>query len=565
MKPKIYKAKFDKDYIVDYLNKNLYQEFGKTIVKKEENVQMTLFFDIHEKKAPQWMEDLRIFFSLKELVSNPLDQYNAVIVVETQNSIYLLPFGKAHWKVESISDTDFGLNFAEKSINTNDITLKSVNYIERNIMQGVLNYKKGQIEFPQVSESYKLVSGRPENDKIYGTSIDCGTGITLSKSFVLSSTNTDFFNLFNEIDNTISSDKIKSTIPKMKQLSSKDPLCTILNKKLLDMLISQEELSSLALNISRIQIMDNRVEIIENSERLKLYLVNRKKETEQDVELDSDNVIKFIKTHAEHITSIDQMRFTLAKSDDSTTSALPFLKLIFCEIMYDGKNYILNDGKWSYFNDRFYKLLEQKLEEINSVVNFESQYSIEYESAKSGELVGEGGYIEKISQNPDIVKLHKRNLSISGSTIEIADIYHKNIDELFAIKRGTKTSLAMYSFEQAILSMHALINHTEFDVINELQKYNNRDIYNDSKKYPDIDDNCISNIVGCKNSSVLWLVDDTTSYVYDGVKNKTFKLNEFKSLLLKLKIVDWYSFIKENGYNPKLYFALDLPIEKSNN
>lgn len=31
--------------------------------------------------------------------------------------------------------------------------------------------------------------------------------------------------------------------------------------------------------------------------------------------------------------------------------------------------------------------------------------------------------------------------------------------------------------------------------------------------------------------------------------------------MLKLKIVDWYSFAKDNGYRPNLYFAIDKPQE----
>lgn len=57
------------------------------------------------------------------------------------------------------------------------------------------------------------------------------------------------------------------------------------------------------------------------------------------------------------------------------------------------------------------------------------------------------------------------------------------------------------------------------------------------------------------------MVDKERKYVYNGVNEKNLKLQEFKSIMLKLKIVAWYDFSREHGYEPKLYFALDKPVK----
>lgn len=94
----------------------------------------------------------------------------------------------------------------------------------------------------------------------------------------------------------------------------------------------------------------------------------------------------------------------------------------------------------------------------------------------------------------------------------------------------------------------------------KLAEYNaNRD---DTKlKHDNIPVSTLNKIIKCKNSSVLWLVDNKVKYIYEGVINGEFKVSKFQSLLLRLKILNWYSFCKEYGYEPTLYFAVDRPVE----
>lgn len=563
MKPKVYKAKLNFSEISDFLLEQGYRQIGKTKINKDHKVKITMFFDVHSKKNPEWVEELLLFFNSIDMIKTEIpNQYNAVIIIETQSSVFLLPKGQAFWAVEKISDLGFGLNFAEKAISSKDIIMKSVSYIQRNKMRGITNYKKDQNEFPQASESYFYVSGKPEAENFFGSNVDCGTAITFSENYNLNDEGKtgEFYQLFNEIDITLNLKDKKSIIPRLHIVSKKDSLHELLNTNLVNDLKLSSETSKLLININRIQMIGNSINILENEQQLGIYISGRKRDLEEKINLKDSEIIQYINKHAKLITSIEQLRFALY--DDGglpIKSEITFLQLMYCEIEVEKKIYVLDNGKWGYFNDRFYELLEEKLSEIDEIVNFEDSFSIEYDSHEKGELAGEGGYIEIISRNSDFVKLHKRNLSVSGSTIEVADIYDKNRNELFAIKRGTDASLAMYSFEQSLLSIQVLTNKKEFNVKKELLKYNNRTNYKDTKKYPNIREKVLDQIIECKDTSVLWLVDDKKKYIFNKVNSKSFKLNEFKSLMLKLKIVDWYSFTKDNGYNPKLYFAIDKP------
>ncbi|WP_208559320.1 DUF6119 family protein [Marinilactibacillus kalidii] len=561
MVPKIYKSKYDYKKLEEMLMENDYKKIGEEKKYTTENVRISLFFEIHEKNIPDWVIEVMKFFGDEENYSREIPmQYNAIIIVRTKKSIYLLPKGRAFWQVEKLADLDFGLNFAEKAIESQEIVMKSVSFIQRNMMRGVMNYKKNQNEFPQASESYSYVSGKPISETIYGKSIDCGTGVTFPRNYELNNSKSirDFCNLFNEIDITLSLKDRKSNIPRLRNISKKEKLYSQLNDSLLSEIKTTSSKDVVAINISRIQIVDNSINISTNNQSLGIYIRGEKRETEEKISLTGTEVVRYIKERTALISNLEQINFAIYDDEGQPIkSNFSFKQLIYAEIEINNKVYVLDSGKWGYFNNKFYETLEEKLIEIDSIVEFDNEYSISYDSHEKGELSGEGGYIEKLTENADMIKLHKRNLNVSGATIEVADIYNKKSNELLAIKRGMDTSTAMYSFEQSLLSIQILTNKEEFQVRKELLKYNNRKKYENVQTYPNIREGMVKKIIDCKNASVLWLIGDKPIYVFDGVRERNFKLSQINSIMLKLKIVDWYLFTKDSGYVPKLYFAFD--------
>lgn len=563
MKPKVYRAKLDISDVRNFLIENNYRQIGRTKKIKEYQIKIELFFDVHLKQIPDWVEELLVYFNSTNIFGEETpNQYNAILIVETKSSVYLIPRGQGFRAAEKVSDLDFGLDFAEKTLRSKDIVMKSVSYVQRNKMRGITNYKKEKNELPQASESYFYVSGKPADEHIFGSNIDCGTAISFTSNYNLNdeSSANKFYQLFNEIDITFKLAEKKTTIPRLHTIEKEDIKHQELNNKLIKDLREGAEKSAVIININRIQLIGSSINILESEHYLGIYIVNKKKETEEEIELNDSEIIDYIEKYSDLITSIDQIRFVLYNADgDPIEKGLSFLKLVYCEMESDERFYILDNGKWGYFNDKFYELLKAELNEIDDIVEFRSDLSIEYDSYEKGELAGEGGYIETLSQDPDLIKLHKRNVSTSETTIEIADIYDKRRKELLAIKRGTKTSVSMYSFEQSLTSLQVLRNREDFNVKEELLKYNVSGKYRDEKKYPYVDEELVDDIVNCRNSSVVWLIDESPQYIFEKVNNESLKLNDFKSLMLKLKIVDWYNFMKDNSYNPKLYFAVDKP------
>jgi len=563
MKPKVYKAKenYKREDIVKRLTAdNKFEQVGDLKNNHDENVKLYLFRELSPKTTSDWIKELEIFFKVEPKYEQIASQYNAIMLVETSKSIYLLPNGYAYHTVEKVADPDFGLSFAEKTVSEDGISLKGVTYIQRNKIREVTHFKEEQNEFPQASESYFSISATPIDEEIFGNNIDCGKAISFSKNYQLNDEKgkDDFLKLFNEIDIAYYDNEGVSTFPRFKLLEKKDNKNEKLDQSLLNILKEEESSTDISLGINRIQLAGNKIEILDAIN--KIY-VHRKynPHKKQEIGINGENLDTFIQERHEKIDSMDDLRLIVSNNNDEIKSG-PLKNFIFAQVESNTSKgnevFILDEGKWGYFNDRFYELLDQKMDEINEKVNFDDKYNIKYSVVKD-KFEGEDAYIEKLlDKNNNLYELHKRFISSEGIDIELADIYDSDEDELLTIKRGVKTSTAIYSFEQSILGTRMLSNQEEFEVKENLEKIR--------KQHNKLPDRVIDEILVCRNQRVLWLVSDTPEYVHEGVKDKSFKVGELKSILLRLKIVDWYTYLQENNYDIKLYFALDRQVQKNN-
>ncbi|MFZ8763574.1 DUF6119 family protein [Enterococcus diestrammenae] len=564
MKVKVYKANKTLEEITNHLEQKEYRQKGETKNFPSHSIKLLLYTDVHARPLPEWYEEMLEMFDIQDFLDFEPKQVNAVIVIETTRSIFLVPKGQGFWTVEGVCELDFGLRFGEKTVYQRDISLKGVSFVQRNKVRGVTHYKEGQNEFPQASEAFFNIQGKPVDEHIFGASINCGTAVDFSKNFntnfkiETSPRQFEFIQLFNEIDNALVLQS-KSNFPRIEYIKSTNSLSQTLDEILLTELKADSDQTAIFLNMHKIHSIANRVEVLSGEEVVKAYVVNHKSQTECVIDSVNNSLTDFIIEHQDFIDNINDVRIQIINEDGTQSSKISTIKEVaYCEIAHEGFTYILDRGRWGKFNQRFRDLLDEKLDEITQIVNFSNEYSIEY--PVNDTLSGEAAYIEKLCSNKNYDKLHTRNINVSGTKVEIADVYSRISKELLAIKRGTKTALALYSFDQSILSIQALANSNDFNVEDELLKYNKRDSYPDVQKYPNIRKNRVKEIIECKKTGILWLIDKDPAYVYHAVISETFSLKDFKSLLLKVKIIDWYSFVMDNGFKPHIYLVADSPI-----
>lgn len=557
----------DFDEVSRLLSENNYIQIGDSRVEPQNNLEMFLFFESHEKERVNWLSELLKFFNVSKedyeehnIFDDTLYQYNAVIILKTPNNLYAHSLSQGFRVLEKIIDEEFGLKFAEKTIKNEHITLKNVSYIQKNKMKGITNYKKDQGEFPKASESYAYVSGKPDFD-FYGNSIDCGTGVSFSKNFDINSTE-GFYQLselLKNVDEALTLKDNKSILPRKKRIAKKSQLSKLLDEEVVKKIVDNTDEIGIALDVSKIHLVNNSINIYSENNHLEIYISNHLQKTKEELEPYDGAIVEYIRKNKEIITSLTDIKIRVTNHEYHVIESRPLKEWIYCELEYESMLYTLDSGYWGYFNDKFSELLRKQLEEVNRAIEYNDEFNIPYISGE-GRLKGEGGYIEKLSEGKNYIKLHQRNINYNGVPIEIADIYKRDTQELIAIKRGMDTSNSMYSFEQSILSVQLLRNTTEFDVEKELLKYNDRNIYEDKEKFPNIQKPTIGKILDSRISSVLWL-QSTEKYV-KMADERQFDFNQIGSILLKLKIVDWYSSIMENNFTPKIYMGKDLQVNK---
>jgi len=550
MKLKVYKADYDysMDNIRNELSEKGYERVASINRDRSTDVYFELYFDVHDKTLPIWYGEISDFFQIETEELFP-KQFNAVIIAKTNNSIYLVPKGQGYHLAFKVADLNFGLDFAERQIHSKEVTLKSSNYIQNNKVSEVTNYRNSGSELPRANESIFTITAKPKNEEIYGETIECSSGITLSKNYNLwrnSENNniTSFTNLFNEIDTTMSQDKLNN-LPRSITYSKNSEESRQLDNHLY-LYLQDETNDNISFNVNKILEINNGITINDEINNLFLYVKNNRDTTKQ-IGINSVEVMEFLESNSNLISSLNDIKYKLYDEDDNVLSRGEIKDILFAEIENDENTYLLQNGRWQYLNNSFIKALNNQLAEYQKYVYFDSDYNSKYQNDENESNFNEDSYIEELSDNLNVTVLHKKFVKDGSTQIEIADLYDQSKNELFAIKMGTETSKALYSLDQANLGTKILINSKEFNVKDDLQNIDET-----------LESTIIEDIISCKNINILWLVRRTPNYIYEDVINERFRLEKFKSLLLKLKLSDWITSALEHNFNPKIYFSYNL-------
>lgn len=554
MKIRIYHSKINS---YRELKKKILDEDGyvsKKIIQKDRmfDTQFELFVQIRPKSNPSWVTEIATFFeiTLSEFDSN---QYNAVITAVTSNNIYLIPFGRAYSFIEKLSHLDFGLDFAERTLPKANTSLKTSTYILQNKMREITNYKERQNDRIQASESILSISGKfsDEDFKFFGSSVECGYSVALSKNFEVGNVdnlqiNDNFKNLFNNIDEVLKRTPI-SAYPRLHYIDKGSDEDIRLDNLLLNSILEYnvevpKDSIQVSLNINRIVQRDGRIDINSIENDFNVFIKRKKTATLQSINLDSLDLIQFIKTQSQHIIKLSDVSCEYGEQTNTYTS--PLKDNIFCEIELDDRVYVLDNGRWGYLSESFFTLVESKLSDLDQYMSINNLFD-----APINVGTNENEYIADLILDSSYIELHKKFILHNGIQLELADIYDLDNDSLIAIKSGTETSKALYSIDQSTLSMHMLANANDFNISDYLMKETGIPVQQHEH---------IQKIISSRNVCLLWIVHKTPRYVHDSVSAGDFKLNDFNSFLLKLKIIDWFDFALDNGFSPSIIFAKEL-------
>lgn len=508
--------------------------------KNVNNSTFYLFINQRKREEKKWFNELlKVFEDLKNINPNFGEIYNAILIFESENNLFGIPFGYAYHKLRGICDPEFAMNFAEAELPSSNIELKGSIFIQNTKLKELVRYKPGSVIKHDPGESFYFVIGKPKNP-YFGNKIKCGFSIEFSKEFSLE--NEESLNEINKFINKVNSssssrNKKISNFPRIYRLKKSDPFTKKLDDFLLKKLKEKEkgkDFEDIEVFIEHLFIFheygfldfESEVTIKYNDENDKVKLYSKK------LDYTLDSICDFLKE--KDVKDLKDVRIVF-QNQEMEENEFKLKDILFVHLKYEKENYVLNEGFWGKYNDSFEKIIKEKLNDI-------SNKKVKINEFKIKGLKNEDKIISKIvSSSLGIESLHKcfvsfQNGTIKAKKIEIADLYKDNDRELITVKRGKNRDLC-YAFDQAYLGTICLSQRESIKPSKSSKTKLNK--------------NKLEKILALKLYSIL-LIFEQESYSKQ-IKNNEFNLNNLQSFILKLKIAWWDDFIKTTNLDYRIY------------
>ncbi|HDL9115446.1 TPA: TIGR04141 family sporadically distributed protein [Staphylococcus aureus] len=524
-----------------------------------------------DKKLLDWQLLIKnVYLDTEEddnLFSESGHHFDAILFLKEdttlQNNVYIIPFGQAYHDINNLIDYDFGIDFAERAIKNEDIVNKNVNFFQQNRLKEIVNYRRNSVDYVRPSESYISVQGHPQNPQIFGKTMTCGTSISLRVPNRKQQFIDKISVIIKEINAIINLPQKISEFPRivtLKDLNKIEVLDTLLLKKL----SNSSTTENISIDISRFLELSNMILLLDDMLDVNIYINSFKNNTLETFDA-TDPEVDYITEIGDYllkydVNSINDVRIEVIDNLGHSNNML-LKTILHAEVeMEDGKKYLLQNGKWGYFNREFFDLLNDHLNEIEIRYNTLTPTGLVFKE-------GEEGYIKEIVGRlpEEYLMLHKKfikpinkNFIVKGNGIELADLYNIKNKELFTIKRGINTSLSLYSLEQNIIAINAL---------KYPESYNFEELI---EAIPDNSENIFNDIQRSTNFSIVWILPISSidnmpikDMVHtSNVINKNFQLTNLGLVLLKNKLVEWSLYLKDQRINPIIY--METPTEDRN-
>lgn len=488
-----------------------------------DNIEVSLFVEYSNRNAPPWQTFLQNTFKFESIDLGL--QINSILLFKKSNSLYIIPFGRSYSRILDIIDFEFGMNFAEKQIMNEKIKGKKIDYYLQNKVRELTTFGSNWIESPLPNQSYSEVTGGVRNPEIFGNNVTCSDKVKFTLNNPLNNELLEkIFTIIFQADETLKSPHTNTSIPRIKSIK-KDKDSEDLYSHLYDLI--QHKSKDVTIKFVGINEFYDYNELY-NLEQITFYYDKVKKD------------------NAFYITSVENLIETLCRKqydlrklkiqithENGEKEIFPVWKILDISIKYENNIYIHTKNKWYYLNDSFIELLEAQLKEIT--------IEIPQINLPENAMSDEDKFIDNIVENNSgWIKLHKKFIKGNISTkVELADLYNSNKKELFIVKMGLETSDTIYSLQQAILSL---------SMLNDKENYDFSEITTQLNPHSDLNN--------CNKYSILWpLTSKKTAAKYLKLyEENNLTLDKIGSILIKLKLSEWYSICSSYNYEPKVYF-----------
>lgn len=509
--------------------------FERDINKK--NVKAVINSSFYYKSTPKdhenitWLEEWKSFFNLKNLDSKFFSLHYGAILISLDKKKYIISYGRSHQTIQRLSNINFGLDIAERIIDASNIQVKNSSFINNKKNREYTQFKNNGFLLSKIGESNNQIIGDIQIDipsfklNKYKNAIKFSSSIKISNANL---SNTDLIELVGELHFIEKLLKPRVPLPRMELITDKR-IINILNRELIKNL-HNKNLEKFTL----VHLIEDGNEFGPPFEDEKIFLHSYKPYplSEYNLEL----IINIIsENQLENVNSI-----TIINASRSKIYQL--LKIIDFSVLVKGITYSLFEGKWAKLNHSFMDFLNSQVEYVNGITTFDKNYDFtddvllkgtdlmnkkpEYDKVKYGEYP----YNIYFENKNNLTLLDRKSDHVKFKKIEFADLYNKTSSRLTHVKIGetsqfracisqSSNSSRIYSTDTSILKEYKIENVKEIEMI---------------------------------------FVTDLKSIIND---NKV-DFNKSMSVNFKLELVNWFQYIKELNYIPKITLSQDLRTKK---
>ncbi|VXA93984.1 conserved hypothetical protein [Exiguobacterium sp. 8H] len=514
---------------------------SKIIIENEQlsvKVHVDFFFklDREESSEIKWAKYWGEYFGDNSKQSKIVESAYGVIITELGGNLYAISLGRGHSYVNTSADLDFGFNIAERVYDNNSIEVKSARFLNQSKSRALTQYHADSFVSSEVGESHELVVSKIKlKEKYsrfllskYSDNMKFGTSVRLS---VNSYEPTEILDIIHELDYLLRNESAVGGLSRMiliKENEDNLPLISDLNRRLLNSILKKET------NVSLSYFMEDNGEVFINPENDdNIEIVYKKSYELESFSIDS------LATALEALECEDISKVSIRLNTENTTKVF-LMKLIDYSIDFRGKTFCLYKGKWASFNKSYMDFINREISKVNDFIIYDEKFNL------NASVLKKGRKIQKLSpQTYDQVKyaeypyniylehefgyelLDRKNDHSSFKSVEFADLYNRDEEDLIHVKIGNTTEMR-YCIKQ---SLHSA------------------DIYNMNRKVLEE-----YNILNVSNISMLFITKIQSIIRKDG----TIDISKIKSIYFKIEIIEWLTKIRSLNYNPKIIIAQDL-------
>lgn len=536
---------FDYNKLIEKINESILKKFNKDfssreLIYEDKNKKIKLYgiygVTDNTNNPNSWENNITELFGLSDAQKKIVNSSYGLIIINYNDEIYIISFGRAYTLISEYIDGDFGLKMASKVMNEKTIKTQSSKFYSMAKSKSITEYNNTTFE-TDFSESVDCLRGDLQEytgrHYIDNLSNLIKTNKVKFTTSIEVSTKNDFIDIddLNNIIYNISSIyreyEERLPIPRLIPIrKSNETLLNILNNKL-DYAIVNQEFEDAKISIAFYKL-NNSIFIFEQDVEGYILYNERKSENNKLLECDNLTIESISECMKEYnIDSIQKIKVEVIKVD-GYKEMYKLIDLIDVIITLENSNiyYTFDDGRWNRFNTNFQSKIEDEIRDINKkIVKFDSRFDYNEEEVKEcintnkeefQEII-EKGYRELeynfwISKKLNAI-LYDRALV---DNLEICDLYLNN-NNLVHVKFGTPSN-----FKDCIEQSR----DGALDYINNREK--------------------VKNELGIDNVEKVGLV-----FITDNIKVlEEQDISFYTSLSMKISLIYWRKFIVDHGLEP---------------